>query len=95
MLGVLALPGTFLGQVAVTRAWHHRADCGHGLAPRDGELGVRGQRMSPRLRTMTARPDAAVPITAGVALLSELTGGELTGRRLGHSAEADGACCGP
>ena len=34
--------GTVLGPVTVTRAWYHCAACGHGLAPRDAELGVAG-----------------------------------------------------
>ena len=33
---------TVLGLVTVTRAWYHCAECGHGLAPRDAELGVAG-----------------------------------------------------
>ena len=30
---------TVLGQVSLTRAWYHCAECGHGLASRDAELG--------------------------------------------------------
>ena len=37
---------TVLGPVTVSRAWYHCAACGHGLAPRDAELGVAGQSMS-------------------------------------------------
>ena len=33
---------TVLGPVTLTRAWYHCAECGHGLAPRDAELGVAG-----------------------------------------------------
>ena len=33
---------TVLGPVTLTRAWYHCADCKHGLAPRDAELGVPG-----------------------------------------------------
>ena len=33
---------TVLGPVTVPRAWYHCAACGHGLAPRDAELGVAG-----------------------------------------------------
>jgi hypothetical protein len=35
-------PGTVLGLVTLTRAWYHCAECRHGLAPRDAELGVAG-----------------------------------------------------
>jgi hypothetical protein len=44
---------TVVGPVTVRRAWYHCARCkrgragGHGLAPRDAELGVAGQSMSP------------------------------------------------
>jgi len=34
---------TVLGPVALTRAWYHCAACGHGLAPRDAELGSQGK----------------------------------------------------
>lgn len=43
---------TVLGPVTVTRAWYHCAGCGHGLAPRDAELGVAGASMSPGLAAM-------------------------------------------
>ena len=33
---------TALGLVTVTRAWYHCAECKHGLAPRDAELGIAG-----------------------------------------------------
>ena len=34
---------TVLGPVTLRRAWYHCAACGHGLAPRDAELGMAGQ----------------------------------------------------
>ncbi len=52
---------TVLGPVALTRAWYHCAACGHGLAPRDAELGVAGEGMSPGLAAMNDRAAAAVP----------------------------------
>lgn len=82
---------TVLGTVAVRRAWYHCRRCGHGLAPRDAELGVRGQAMSPGLRKMAARAAAAVPFAKAAALIGELAGVTLTGKRAGRSAEADGA----
>ena len=81
---------TVLGPVTLNRAWYHCAACGHGLAPRDGELGVAGETMSPGLAKMSARAAAAVPFTPGASLVGELAGIELTGRRLGRRAEADG-----
>ncbi len=55
--------GTVLGPVTVSRAWYHCGQCGHGLAPRDAELGTAGQTMSPGLRKMAARAAEAVPFT--------------------------------
>jgi hypothetical protein len=81
---------TVLGPVTVSRAWYHCAACGHGLAPRDGELGTAGQTMSPGLAKMSARAAAAVPFTSGAGLVGELAGITLTGKRLGRHAEADG-----
>jgi hypothetical protein len=46
--------------------------------------------MSPGLAKMSARAAAAVPFTPGADLVGELVGIELTGRRLGRHAEADG-----
>jgi hypothetical protein len=78
---------TVLGPVRLRRAWYH---CGHGLAPRDQQLGVAGQGMSPGLRKMTARAAAAVPFAAAARLVGELAGITLTGKRAGRRAEADG-----
>ena len=81
---------TVLGPVAIRRAWYHCSVCGHGLAPRDEQLGTAGQTMSPGLRKMTARAAAAVPFAAAARLVGELAGITLTGRRAGRRAEADG-----
>jgi hypothetical protein len=70
---------TVLGPVAIRRAWYHCGPCGHGFAPRDQQLGVAGQAMSPGLRKMIAR--AAVPFTAAAKLTGELAGITLTGER--------------
>jgi hypothetical protein len=82
--------GTVVGPITLTRAWYHCAACGRGLAPRDDELGVAGETMSPGLRKMTARAAAAVPFAKAAALVGELAGITLTGSRAGRSAEADG-----
>jgi hypothetical protein len=82
---------TVLGAVSIRRAWYHCCQCGHGLAPRDAELGVAGHTMSPGLRKMAARAAAAVPFAKAAALVGELAGITLTGKRAGRSAEADGA----
>jgi hypothetical protein len=82
--------GTVPGPVTISRAWYHCRECGRGLAPRDAELGIAGETMSPGLARMAARAGAAVPFTPGAALAGELAGIELTGKRLGRHAEADG-----
>ena len=82
---------TVLGPVTLTRAWYHCGQCGHGFAPRDAELGVAGDTMSPGLAKMTDRAAAAVPFTKAAALVGELAGITLTGKRAGRRAEADGA----
>src|SRR5262249_56962721 len=46
--------------------------------------------MSPGLRRMAARAAAAVPFAKAAALVGELAGIALTGKRAGRSAEADG-----
>jgi len=82
---------TVVGPVRVRRAWYHCAACGHGLAPRDAELGVAGTSMSPGLAKMTARAASAVPFAPARRLLAELADIELTVKRVERSAEADGA----
>lgn len=81
---------TVLGRVRISRAWYHCDRCRHGLAPRDEQLGIAGQSMSPGLRKMTARAAAAVPFAAAAKLVGELAGIALAGRRAGRRAEADG-----
>ena len=82
---------TVLGPVTLTRAWYHCARCEHGLAPRDAELGVDGQSMSPGLAAMTSRAGAAVPFARAAGLLEDLAGVRLTVKRVERSAEASGA----
>ena len=81
---------TVLGPVTVSRAWYHCGQCGHGFAPRDTELDVAGETMSPGLAKMAARAAEAVPFTRSAGLVADLAGITLTGRRLGRHAEADG-----
>jgi hypothetical protein len=81
---------TVVGPVTLRRAWYHCAECGHGLAPRDDELGAGRASMSPGLARMTARAAAAVPFARAAGLLSELAGIELTVKRVERSAEATG-----
>jgi hypothetical protein len=82
--------GTVLGPVTVSRAWYHCVACGHGLAPRDAELGVAGQSMSPGLAAMNDRVAAAGPFAKAAGLLADLAGVRLTAKRVERSAEASG-----
>jgi hypothetical protein len=82
---------TALGLVTVTRAWYHCAACRHGLAPRDAELGVAGESMSPGLAAMNDRAAAAVPFRDAARLLEDLAGIRLTAKRAERAAEASGA----
>ncbi len=81
---------TVLGPVTVTRAWYHCAQCGHALAPRDAELGVAGQTMSPGLAAMNDIAAAAGPFAGAARLLEELAGIRLTAKRVERAAEASG-----
>jgi hypothetical protein len=82
---------TVLGLVTVSRARYHCAECGHGLAPRDAELGVAGTSMSPGLTAMNDRAAAAVPFAQAAGMLEELAGVRLTAKRAERAAEASGA----
>jgi hypothetical protein len=88
---------TVVGEARLRRAWYHCARCkrgrqrGHGLAPRDAELGITGTSLSPGLAAMAATAGAAVPFARGARLLAELAGIRLTVKRVERAAEAAGA----
>jgi hypothetical protein len=81
---------TVLGPVTLNRAWYHCAACKHGLAPRDIELGVAGESMSPGLRAMNDTAAAAGPFAKAAGLLEDLAGVSLTVKRVERAAEASG-----
>ena len=82
---------TVLGPVRVTRAWYHCAQCRHGFAPRDQQLGVAAASLSPGLAEMTALAGAEVSFARAAALLAGLAGVTLSARTIERSAEATGA----
>ena len=82
---------TVLGPVRVTRAWYHCADCKHGFAPRDEQLGVAAASQSPGLREMIARAGAEVPFGKAAALIKDLAGITVSAKTAERSAEASGA----
>ena len=81
---------TVLGLVALTRAWYHCAECGQGLAPRDAELGVAREGMSPGLAAMNEGPRQRCRSRRQTRLLEELAGVRLTDKRIERKAEASG-----
>jgi hypothetical protein len=82
---------TVLGPVTLTRAWYHCAACGHGLAPRDAELGVAGASLSPGLAAMTDLAAADGPFAKASRMLETMAGVRLTAKRVERAAEASGA----
>jgi len=82
---------TVLGPVQVMRAWYHCAECEHGFAPRDEQLGVAGTLLSPGLAEMIARAGAEVPFGKAAALVQDLAGITVSARTVERSAEASGA----
>jgi hypothetical protein len=82
---------TVLGPVTLRRAWYHCAECKHGFAPRDAELGVAGASLSPGLAVMNDKAAAAGPFAKAAGLLEDLAGVQLTVKRVERAAEASGA----
>jgi hypothetical protein len=82
---------TVLGPVQVMRAWYHCADCKHGFAPCDEQLGVAGTSQSPGLREMIARAGAEVPFGKAAALIKDLAGITVSAKTAERSAEVSGA----
>jgi hypothetical protein len=82
---------TVLGPVAVRRAWYHCAECKHGFAPRDRQLGVAGAAASPGLAEMIALAGAEVSFARAAGLLAGLAGVTVSARTIERSAEASGS----
>lgn len=82
---------TVLGPVTLRRAWYHCAECSHGLAPRDDQLGVAGATLSPGLAEMIALAGAEVSFGRAAGLISGLAGITVSARTIERSAEASGA----
>ena len=82
---------TVLGPVTLRRAWYRCAECKHGFAPRDAELGVAGTSLSPGLAAMNDIAAATGPFAKAAGLLEDLAGVQLTVKRVERAAEASGA----
>jgi hypothetical protein len=81
---------TVLGSVTLRRAWYHCADCGHGRAPRDDEVGLSGGSLSPGLSAMVDRVGAEGPFAPAADLLAHLAGVTLNAKRIERAAETNG-----
>ena len=82
---------TVPGPVTLRRAWYHCAECRHGFAPRNQQLGVPGCSLSPGLAEMIALAGAEVSFGRAAGLLSALAGITISARTIERSAEASGA----
>ena len=82
---------TVLGPVTLRRAWYRCAECKHGFAPRDTELGVACTSLSPGLAAMNDIAAATGPFAKAAGLLEDLAGVSLTVKRVERAAEASGA----
>lgn len=81
---------TVLGPVDLRRAYYHCSECEAGFCPRDQELGVAGESLSPGLQRMICRTGNSEPFAAARRDLSELAGVELTTKRIERASEAIG-----
>ncbi len=81
---------TALGPIRLCRAWYHCDQCGHGLAPRDDELGLTGGSLSPGLSAMVDRVAAEGPFAPASELLAHLAGVSVGAKRIERAAEANG-----
>lgn len=81
---------TVVGPVGLRRAWYHCSVCGHGLAPRDGQLGVAGTSLTRGLRRMIDRAGAAAPFAPAAGLLGDLAGVDVNAKAVQRTAETDG-----
>jgi hypothetical protein len=82
---------TVLGPVTLRRAWYRLAECKHGFAPRDAELGMAGTSLSRGLTAMNDTAAATGPFAKAAGLLEDLAGVQLTVKRAERAAEASGA----
>ncbi|MGH9074718.1 MAG: ISKra4 family transposase [Acidimicrobiales bacterium] len=81
---------TVLGRIELRRAYYHCSECGHGVVPRDEEVGVGGASLSPGLEAMVARVGAAQPFRKASAALAELAGVEVNAKAVERSSETTG-----
>ncbi|MGH9059435.1 MAG: ISKra4-like element ISDesp4 family transposase, partial [Acidimicrobiales bacterium] len=81
---------TVLGPIGLSRAYYHCRECRHGVIPRDEQLEVTGESLSPGLRAMLDTAATTVPFAPAAGLLTELAGITLTTKRVERAAEADG-----
>jgi hypothetical protein len=84
-------PQTVLGEVTVQRAAYHCAACGRNEYPLDAVLGLPAAGMSPRLEARLSLLDTQRSFEVACALLTELTGIEVSVKQSQLVSEALGA----
>ena len=81
---------TVLGDITLSRAYHHCAACETGFYPRDLALGLRDASLSPAVLRMTGLTAAMVSFKESDELLTELAGVTLGAKQVERAAEALG-----
>lgn len=80
-----------LGSLTLSRAYYHCAACGRGFCPRDHDLGLRDESLSPGVLRMVGRVGGTVSFEEGHVLLDELAGVDVPTKHVERAAEALGA----
>ena len=81
---------TSLGEITLHRDYYHCAFCARGFCPRDRELGLHGEGISPSLARMVAAAGSAVSFREASNLLDELAGVRLNAKQVERCSEAVG-----
>lgn len=80
-----------LGSLTLSRAYYHCAACGRGFCPRDHDLGLRDESLSPGVLRMVGRVGGTVSFEEGHVLLDELAGVDVPTKHVERAAESLGA----
>jgi len=82
---------TVLGLLTLLRAYYFCDACEEGFCPRDRDLGLEGDSLSPAVIRMVGLVGATTSFAEGRDLLAELAGVSLTTKQVERTAEALGA----
>jgi len=81
---------TILGKMTISRAYYYDAACGHGVCPRDEELGIGNGSCSPGMMRMISSAAAEVSFATAAELIDELSGVGVSVKRVERTAKALG-----